>query len=119
MTSRTGISANRLEGAASRDPAPLDVVDALPLAQLGRASRALRARHSGWILTTLSVVAGVVVWAVASRALDSPLFPSPLRIVHALIESIGNGTLVADIAVSVRRIAIGVGSPGTELEFAL
>jgi NitT/TauT family transport system permease protein len=55
----------------------------------------------------LSVLAGVVVWAIASRSLDSPLFPSPLRIAQALVESLGNGTLLADIAVSVRRIAIG------------
>ena len=107
MTSRTGISADRLDGTASRDPEPLDVDDDLPLTQIGRASRARLARPSPWILTTLSVVAGVVAWAIASRALESPLFPSPLRIAQALIESIGNGTLLADIAVSVRRIAIG------------
>jgi NitT/TauT family transport system permease protein len=107
MTPPTEVSSNRPDGAASRDPAPLDVVDALPLAQRGRASSEPLARHSPWILTTLSVVAGVTMWAVASGALDSPLFPSPLRIAQALIESIGNATLVADIAVSVRRIAIG------------
>jgi NitT/TauT family transport system permease protein len=107
MTSRTGISPDRFDRAASRDPEPLDVVDALPLARRERASRVLRARHAPWILTTLSVAAGVVVWAIASRALDSPRFPSPLRIAQALVESIGNGMLVADIAVSVRRIAIG------------
>ncbi len=107
MTSRAGISVDRLEAAARRDPGPADVGDALPPAQRKPASRALLARHSPWILTMLSVAAGVVVWAIASRTLDSPLFPSPLRIAQALIESIGNGTLLADIAVSVRRIAIG------------
>lgn len=107
MMSRTEISADRLEEPASRAPAPRDGVDALPRRQRRRAPRPLLAHHSGWVLTTLSVVVGVVVWALASRALDSPLFPSPLRIAQALIESIGNGMLLADIAVSVRRIAIG------------
>lgn len=107
MTSRAGISVDRLEAAARRNAEPVDVGDAPPSVQRKPASRALLARHSPWILTTLSVAAGVVVWAIASRTLDSPLFPSPLRIAQALIESIGNGTLLADIAVSVRRIAIG------------
>lgn len=107
MTSRAGISVDRLEPAARGDPEPADVGDAPPLVQRKPATRALLARHSPWMLTTLSVAAGVVVWAIASRTLDSPLFPSPLRIAQALFESIGNGTLLADIAVSVRRIAIG------------
>lgn len=107
MMSRAGISVDRLEAAARREPQPVDVVDALPPVQRKRASRARLARHSAWMLTTLSVAAGVIVWAIASRTLDSPLFPSPLRIAQALVESIGNGTLLADIAVSVRRIAIG------------
>jgi NitT/TauT family transport system permease protein len=106
-TSRAGISVDRLEAAARRDPEPVDIGDALPPVRRKRASRALLARRSSWILTALSVAAGIIVWAVASRALDSPLFPSPVRIAHALIESIGNGTLLVDIAVSVRRIAIG------------
>jgi len=106
-TSRAGISVDRLEAAARRDPEPVDIGDALPPVRRKRASRALLARRSSWILTALSVAAGIIVWAIASRALDSPLFPSPVRIAHALIESIGNGTLLVDIAVSVRRIAIG------------
>ena len=107
MTSRTGISVDRLDAAVRREPQPADVVDALPPARRERASRRLLARHSWWILTALSVTAGVTAWTIASSALDSPLFPSPLRIAQALVESIGNGTLLADIAVSVRRIAIG------------
>jgi len=107
MTSRTGISVDRLDAAARRGATPIDVVDTLPPTRRKRASRVLLARHSPWILTTLSVLAGVVVWAIASRTLDSPLFPSPLRIAQALVESIGNKTLLVDIAVSVRRIAIG------------
>ena len=106
-TSRAGISVDRLEAAVRHDPEPVDIGDALPPVRRKRASRALLARRSSWILTALSVAAGIIVWAIASRALDSPLFPSPVRIAHALIESIGNGTLLVDIAVSVRRIAIG------------
>ena len=106
MTTRTELSAGRVHAPGSRDPEPM-AVDALTRAQRKRASRALLVRHSRWMLTTLSVLAGVVVWAIASRSLDSPLFPSPWRIAQALVESIGNGTLLADIAVSVRRIAIG------------
>jgi len=106
-TSRAGISVDRLEAAARRDPEPVDIGNALPPVRRKRASRALLARRSSWILTALSVAAGIIVWAIASRALDSPLFPSPVRIAHALIESIGDGTLLVDIAVSVRRIAIG------------
>lgn len=67
----------------------------------------LLAEHSPWILTTLSIAAGIVAWAVGSRLLDSPLFPSPMRIAQALVESVANGSLLADVAVSLRRIAIG------------
>ena len=107
LTSRTGMSVDRLDPAARREAPPVAVVDASPPGQRNRAFHVLPARHSPWVLTTLSVVAGVVVWAIASRTLDSPLFPSPLRIAQALAESIGNGTLLADIAISVGRIAIG------------
>ncbi len=71
-----------------------------------RPARVLAA-HATWILTALSIGAGIAAWAVASRWLDSPLFPSPLRILQALVESTGNGTLLVDVAVSLRRIAIG------------
>ena len=94
-----------------------DPVDPRPAARVGRGddppaqrARAERTDVTGpaaWILTTLSLIAGVAAWAFASRALDSPLFPSPLQILRALVEILGNGVLVADIAVSVRRIAIG------------
>lgn len=78
-----------------------------PPAQRARAPRFASAGLTAWILTTLSVLAGVAAWAFASRALDSPLFPSPPQILRALVEILGNGVLVVDIAVSVRRIAIG------------
>lgn len=78
------------------------------------ASGTTRTRHRDgaprrvvWLVTSLSIAAGVIAWTIASSALDSPLFPSPLRILHALAESVGNGTLIADVGASVRRIAIG------------
>ncbi|MEP7206757.1 MAG: ABC transporter permease [Casimicrobiaceae bacterium] len=59
------------------------------------------------LATSLAVVVGVVGWAAASRALDSPLFPSPLRIADSLAAMVRDGSLLVDIAVSLRRIAIG------------
>lgn len=105
--SQPEVPAERLDETVSRDFAPLDVVEELPPPVRGRASRGALATHSAWILTTLSIGTGVVVWALASRWLDSPLFPSPLQILRALVETIGEGTLLADIAVSVGRIATG------------
>jgi NitT/TauT family transport system permease protein len=86
-----------------------------PLAPVASAP-ALRARprfarhgaaNSALLITTLSVAAGIVAWAVASRVLDSPLFPSPARIFDSAVELTRSGMLVDDVAVSVRRIAIG------------
>jgi len=65
------------------------------------------ARHSAWMITALSLLAGILAWSLASRALDSPLFPSPLQIVRALVGMAGNGTLLTDLAASLQRIAIG------------
>jgi NitT/TauT family transport system permease protein len=73
-----------------------------PLTGPGRA-----ALRSPLVLTTLSVLAGIVLWMVASRSLDSPLFPSPAAIAHAMLGMLRNGVLLADLAVSLRRIAIG------------
>jgi ABC-type nitrate/sulfonate/bicarbonate transport system permease component len=107
----------RAEDAMSAPRLSADPVDERPAARVARGddparqrARAPRLASTGaaaWILTTLSVLAGVAAWAFASRALDSPLFPSPLQILRALAEILGNGVLVLDIAVSVRRIAIG------------
>ena len=66
-----------------------------------------RVRDSGVLVTSISIVAGVVAWAVASRSLESPLFPSPVQIVDATIEMLRNGTLVSDVAVSLQRILVG------------
>jgi len=78
-----------------------------PTEQGARARRFASSGPAAWMLTALSLLAGVAAWAIASRLLDLPLFPSPLQILRALAEMLGNGVLVADIAVSVRRIAIG------------
>jgi len=72
----------------------------------GRVRRLVTA-HSGFALTTLSVLAGIGLWAFASRMLDSPLFPAPAAILSSLVELIRSGALLADIGVSLRRIAIG------------
>jgi NitT/TauT family transport system permease protein len=49
----------------------------------------------------------VAVWAIASRVLDSPLFPGPARILGALADMVVKGVLTADLAISLRRIVIG------------
>lgn len=77
-------------------------------ARRGRRPRGDGARAgSALLVTALSVGVGIAVWALGSRALDSPLFPSPLAIVEAAVEMVRNGTLLSDIGVSMRRIAIG------------
>jgi NitT/TauT family transport system permease protein len=86
---------------------PPEVVGTWPRPLQARAPRRVPAAHASWILTALSILAGIAVWAILARSLGSPLFPSPLRIAQALVEMIGNGKLVEDVAVSVRRIAIG------------
>lgn len=63
--------------------------------------------HSALVLTTLSLLAGIGLWDFGSHALDSPLFPSTGQIVGSLIELLRTGVLLADIAVSLRRIVIG------------
>mgnify|MGYP006962138930 CR=1 FL=1 len=45
----------------------------------GRVRRLVTA-HSGFALTTFSVLAGIGLWVFASRMLDSPLFPAPAAI---------------------------------------
>lgn len=59
------------------------------------------------VLTLLSVLAGIALWALASRHLHSPLFPTPATIAHTLLGMLQSGVLVSDLAVSLRRIAIG------------
>ena len=58
-------------------------------------------------VTGVSLLAGVAAWAAASRLLDSPLFPSPVQIVASANELLRSGLLLADVAVSLQRIAIG------------
>jgi ABC-type nitrate/sulfonate/bicarbonate transport system permease component len=71
-------------------------------------SRVRRIRaYSAFLLVTLSLLAGIGLWALGAQMLDSPLFPSPGEIVSALTELLRDGVLLADIAVSLRRIAIG------------
>lgn len=60
-----------------------------------------------FLVTAASLVAGVVAWAAASHLLASPLFPSPGQIVASANELFRSGVLLADIGVSLRRIAIG------------
>src|SRR5262249_20098916 len=72
----------------------------------GRALRVVTA-HSAFLLTTLSLLAAIGIWASGSQMLDSPLFPPPGEIASSLVDLLRNGVLLADIAVSLRRIAIG------------
>jgi ABC-type nitrate/sulfonate/bicarbonate transport system permease component len=75
----------------------------------GRTLHRRLASHLPLMATLLSVAIGVALWAIGSRALQSPLFPSPLEIGAAAVELIRNGTLLADVATSLERIAIGFG----------
>jgi ABC-type nitrate/sulfonate/bicarbonate transport system permease component len=59
------------------------------------------------LLTGVSLATGIAAWWVASHALGSPLFPSPAEIVASAKELVRTGVLLSDIAVSVKRIAIG------------
>ena len=60
-----------------------------------------------FFVTGVSLLAGVAAWAAASRLLDSPLFPSPAQVVASANELVRSGLLLADVAVSLQRIAIG------------
>lgn len=62
---------------------------------------------SAWFVTTVSIAAGIALWAFFSHLEASPLFPSPLDVMKAIVEMMRSGTLIADIAVSLRRILIG------------
>lgn len=58
-------------------------------------------------VTALSVTFGIAAWWIASAWIALPLFPSPAQIVEAGINLLRNGVLIKDVAVSLRRIAIG------------
>jgi NitT/TauT family transport system permease protein len=99
-------------GVAAREARPPDpsaaAARAAPLGGRGPASGSPRALlDAPPLLTVLSVLAGIALWALASRQLHSPLFPSPATIGHTLIGMLQSGVLVSDLAVSLRRIAIG------------
>lgn len=100
-------------GAAQDVKPAMSATDPFAVAELPSARRKRRqfargaAAYSAPLITALSVAGGVAAWAVASRVLDSSLFPSPVRIFDSMVELTRNGTLAADVAVSVRRIAIG------------
>jgi NitT/TauT family transport system permease protein len=91
-------------------PPVMSVTD--PLAPLAgptpwrKISRMLEANYA-MVITALSVAAGITAWALASRVYHSPLFPSPVQTVEALLEMARNGTLLDDVGISLRRIAIG------------
>lgn len=63
--------------------------------------------HPAFLLGLSSLLAGISIWTLESRLLDSPLFPSPLRIFDALVDLLRSGVLLTDVAVSLRRIVIG------------
>lgn len=64
-------------------------------------------RRDTLLITSVSLLAGVVVWATASYWLQSVLFPSPSAIFTAWVDLLRDGTLVSDVLISLRRIAIG------------
>lgn len=85
---------------------PLAVGGTTAHARTARATRRIQA-NAALVITALSVAAGIAVWTLASRALDSPLFPTPLATLASALDMMRNGTLVADVVVSLQRIAIG------------
>lgn len=60
-----------------------------------------------WIVPAASVAAGLGLWTLASARVDSLLFPSPWQALAALGQMLSSGELLADVAVSVCRIALG------------
>jgi NitT/TauT family transport system permease protein len=67
-----------------------------------------RAHRAGELRSTLvSILLGVAAWWIASAWLGSPLFPTPLQILESAAGLVRDGTLLADVGVSLRRIAIG------------
>jgi NitT/TauT family transport system permease protein len=92
---------------ATQHAAPPGAIQTSANDRVQRQIRSFVLAHLAFLLTTLSVVSGVGLWALGSHLLGSPLFPSPQQIVASLIELLRNGVLLTDIAVSLRRVAIG------------
>lgn len=86
---------------------PIPVADAPATRRPWRQLLARRGVSSAMLATALSVIAGIAGWALASRALESPLFPSPVQIMDSAVAMVRNGSLPSDVGVSLRRIAIG------------
>ncbi|MFD2236588.1 ABC transporter permease [Aureimonas populi] len=85
--------------------------DAAPLPRAGARDGAGRLRGMAlarrFAVPTLSVLAGLLVWQLASMT-TTPLFlPSPLRTLEALVALWRSGTLVDSVLASARRIFIG------------
>ncbi|PLP59287.1 nitrate ABC transporter permease [Mesorhizobium loti] len=57
----------------------------------------------------LSVLAGLALWEALSRQVLPLFLPSPLATARAAVELWSDGTIVAAVAASLRRIAIGWG----------
>jgi NitT/TauT family transport system permease protein len=49
----------------------------------------------------------VVIWAAASEAAKSPLFPGPLEVARALVSAVTQGTLGRAVLVSALRLLVG------------
>ena len=108
MTLRNRLPADIVPQHAVHD-ATVETMDASADPRARERVRRIITAHSAFLLTTVSLLAGIGFWALGSQMLDSPLFPPPGQIVGALVELLRSGVLLADIAVSLRRIAIGFG----------
>jgi NitT/TauT family transport system permease protein len=106
MTLRHRLPADLVAQSAAREATPGAMDTFADRRAHGRARRIVTA-HSAFLLTALSLLVGIGFWASGSQMLDSPLFPSPGQIVSALVELLRNGVLLADVAISLRRITIG------------
>jgi NitT/TauT family transport system permease protein len=58
-------------------------------------------------VSTLSVVAGILAWAIGSRGADPTLIPTPAAVWTATRQAVSDGSLWANVGISVRRVFEG------------
>lgn len=79
-------------------------------ATLGRETRpraSFEWLHHGYVLYSLSLAGGVVVWEALGWLLALPWLPPFSRVIMALGELIQSGEILANLVVSLRSLAIG------------
>jgi NitT/TauT family transport system permease protein len=81
---------------------------------LDAAMRAWRRNFLAWIIRAASLLVGVIIWYVATRAklkfyVDFENIPSPLAVAAALLTHLHQTRFFIDIGVSLARIAVSYG----------